>query len=78
MGIMSSANKIECVKPRCANKLSGVFNQNVEMKSISGMLCANAPHSIAFLPKPFSKKASPMHAPKTIWVKESIIKLFTN
>jgi len=33
---------------------------------------------MAFLPKPFSKKASPIQAPKTIWVKESILKLFRN
>ncbi len=55
---------------------SGVFNYDAAIKSISGMLCANAPHTIAFLPKPFSKKASPMQAPNTMRVSESRILIY--
>jgi hypothetical protein len=62
---------MEWVNPRWANRLSGVDNQKVETKSMSGILCAKAPHSIAFLPKPLSKKASPTQAPSAMWVNES-------
>ena len=72
-GVMSAQNKNECVNPRCANKLEVVLSQVAAVKSISGILCAMAPHSIAFLPKVLPAKASPMQAPSARWVRESIM-----
>ena len=37
-GVTISANKIECVKPRCDNKLSAGLIQKAATKSISGTL----------------------------------------
>ncbi len=71
-GVMIAQNKNECVKPRCANKLEEVSIQKEATKSISGTLCAMAPHSIAFLPSVLPAKASPMQAPRARCVKESI------
>ena len=71
IGTINNPKRIECVKPRWANNVSGVLIQNPAKKSISGMLWASMPHSIAFLPNPFSKKASPMQAPNATWVSES-------
>ena len=62
---------MECVNPRCAMMSCVSFNQKVVMKSMSGVLCATAPTSNAFLPSFFPAMASPMQAPRTMWVKES-------
>ncbi len=70
--ITRKANKKECVKPRCANKPSVVFNQKEAMKSMSGKLAAIAPYNMAFLPILFPKKRSPIQAPIAICVKLSI------
>jgi hypothetical protein len=66
MNATTTANKIECVKPRWANKPDGVSSHVAAIKSISGMLCAIMPHTIAFLPNVLPAKASPIHAPRAI------------
>jgi hypothetical protein len=71
MGVIKTQNKNEWVKPRWASKLEEVSIQKEAIKSISGMLCANAPHNMAFLPSVFPANASPMQAPSAIWVMES-------
>src|SRR5438045_7526952 len=65
-------NKMECVKPRCANKLPAGLIQKAARKSISGILCARAPQSIAFFPRVLPANASPIQAPSAICVRESI------
>src|SRR5690348_7862203 len=70
--VQMPANKKECVKPRCANNESAGSSQNEVIKSISGKLCVIAPQSIAFLPSCLPKNSSPIHAPVTICVNESI------
>jgi len=66
------ANRKECVMPRCANNsvLTGIHIPAI--KSTSGMLCAKAPHKIALRPACLSKINSPIQAPRTICVTESI------
>ena len=64
--LIKKQNKKECVNPRCANKPEEVFIQKEVIKSISGILCARAPHNIAFLPNGLPKNASPMQAPSAI------------
>ena len=64
--VIIPANNMEWVKPRCANKSEGVSSHAADTKSISGMLCANMPQSIAFLPTVLPAKASPIQAPRAI------------
>ena len=53
--------------------------QNEEIKSISGILWANAPSSIALFPNFLSSSASPIVAPVTMCVSVSIANvLITN
>ena len=70
-GAISTANKMECVNPRWASRLSGWFIHPYDTTSISGRLLAIAPHSMAFLPSFFPPNASPTQAPKNVWVSES-------
>ena len=71
-GVMMAQNNKECVNPLCASRAAEISIQKDATKSISGMLCANAPHSIAFFPSCLPANASPMQAPRAIWVMESI------
>jgi hypothetical protein len=70
-GVMMAVNNKECVNPLCARRLDEVSIQNEARKSISGILCAKAPHIIAFLPSFLPAKASPIQAPSAICVRES-------
>ena len=66
------ANRKECVIPRCANNsvLTGIHIPAI--KSMSGTLCANAPHNTALRPACLSNINSPIQAPSTICVTVSI------
>jgi hypothetical protein len=74
---MRAQNKNECVNPLWDNKLEDVFIHRELITSISGILCARAPHIIAFLPSVFPAKASPMQAPRTKWVTESMFSIYS-
>ena len=69
--VITEQNKIECVNPLCARRLSVVGIQKVLIKSISGILCASAPNNIALLPTLLPSKASPIHAPSAMCVSVS-------
>lgn len=70
--LLINAKIKECVIPLCASNSVETGIHIPAMKSISGTLCANAPHNIAFLPACLSRINSPIQAPKTTCVIESM------
>lgn len=71
-GVNSKHERMECVNPRWANKLLGVSNHISATTSISGKVCASAPQSMALRPSSLPAITSPMQAPNTMCVIESI------
>jgi len=71
--VAASTTKMnECVNPRCARRLSSVLNHKPEATSASGRTFARAPISNALFPRRRPAIASPVQAPRTIWVNVSI------
>ena len=72
MGAKSIENTMECVKPLWISIEVSVSVNNGANESRSGIVPAMAPYSIALFPTFLPRTASPMAAPRTIWVRESI------
>ena len=72
-GLTNRANSMEWVMPRWASRSEVAGSQKEATISISGMFCARAPSSRAFFPSCLPAIASPMQAPKTMWVRVSKI-----
>src|SRR5262245_16625431 len=72
-GVTSNTNNKEWVIPRWAIKSRVGDSQKEATKSISGRLCATAPSNKARLPAFFPINTSPIQAPNTICVTESMV-----
>ena len=71
-GVKARMKSNECVTPRCISILRTGSTKGPQTTSRSGIVAAMAPHSIALLPSFLPRTISPMAAPMTMCVSESI------